>query len=160
SYAMNGWMMGWASAPYDPYWAERHPKRAAWMSLAGPGADFILAILAAILIHIGIWTGFFRYPDSVSINQVVQATSGGVAEGAAMFLSVMFSLTLIVGPFNLLPIPPLDGFGVMGLFLSEDSARRMQAVGHSMRAYSFIGIVIAWKVFDPLFYPLFGAFVK
>ena len=27
-YLMSGWMMGWASAPYDPHWAERHPKRA------------------------------------------------------------------------------------------------------------------------------------
>ena len=26
-----GWAMGWASAPYDPVWAERHPKRAALM---------------------------------------------------------------------------------------------------------------------------------
>jgi len=24
-----GWMLGWASAPYDPIWAGRHPKRAA-----------------------------------------------------------------------------------------------------------------------------------
>ena len=29
TYAMNGWMMGWASAPYDPLWASRHPKPSA-----------------------------------------------------------------------------------------------------------------------------------
>jgi hypothetical protein len=22
-----GWALGWASAPYDPVWAERHPRR-------------------------------------------------------------------------------------------------------------------------------------
>jgi hypothetical protein len=33
-----GWAMGWASAPYDPVWAERHPKRAALMAAAGPPA--------------------------------------------------------------------------------------------------------------------------
>ena len=38
SYAMAGWMIGWASTPYDRRWAERYPRRAAWMSLAGPGA--------------------------------------------------------------------------------------------------------------------------
>src|SRR5437763_130762 len=32
----NGWAMGWASAPYDPRWADRHPRRAAWMAAAGP----------------------------------------------------------------------------------------------------------------------------
>ena len=62
TYATGGWMMGWASAPFDPHWSERYPRRAAWMSLAGPGANFTLAILAGILIHIGIWTGFFRSP--------------------------------------------------------------------------------------------------
>jgi Zn-dependent protease len=30
-----GWTMGWASAPYDPVWAERHPRRAALMAAAG-----------------------------------------------------------------------------------------------------------------------------
>ena len=35
TYATGGWMMGWASAPYDPSWSERYPRRAAWMSLAG-----------------------------------------------------------------------------------------------------------------------------
>src|SRR5580692_4902334 len=64
SYFLGGWMMGWASAPYDPYWAQRHPHRAAWMSLAGPGANFTLAILAAVGIHAGIWMGVFHNPDS------------------------------------------------------------------------------------------------
>jgi hypothetical protein len=31
-----GWAMGWASAPYDPFWAARHPRRAALMAFAGP----------------------------------------------------------------------------------------------------------------------------
>lgn len=26
SFFAGGWMLGWASAPYDPYWAERYPK--------------------------------------------------------------------------------------------------------------------------------------
>src|SRR6188472_3904069 len=57
SYLTGGWMMGWASAPYDPYWAQRHPRRAAWMSLAGPAANFTLVVLAALLIHAGIGMG-------------------------------------------------------------------------------------------------------
>src|SRR5690349_10920884 len=32
SYFMGGWMMGWASAPYDPVWANRYPKRAGLMA--------------------------------------------------------------------------------------------------------------------------------
>ncbi len=33
-----GWPMGFASAPFDPAWADRYPRRAALMSLAGPAA--------------------------------------------------------------------------------------------------------------------------
>ena len=32
------WMMGWASAPYDPAWADRHPRRAACTGRAHAGA--------------------------------------------------------------------------------------------------------------------------
>jgi len=35
TFATRGWMMGWASAPYDPTWAHRYPRRAAVMALAG-----------------------------------------------------------------------------------------------------------------------------
>ena len=41
-------LIGWASAPYDPVWSRQHPKRAAWMSLAGPGANFSLCIVSAV----------------------------------------------------------------------------------------------------------------
>ena len=36
---VSGWPMGFASAPFDPIWALRHPKRAGWMALAGPAAN-------------------------------------------------------------------------------------------------------------------------
>ena len=63
SVLMGGGMIGWASAPYDPLWQQRHPRRAAWMSLAGPGANFALVALAALIIHIGLLTGIFRPPE-------------------------------------------------------------------------------------------------
>ncbi|HMC58621.1 MAG TPA: site-2 protease family protein [Candidatus Solibacter sp.] len=157
SYVMaNGhWMMGWASAPYDPLWSLRYPRRAAWMSLAGPGANYSLAILAAILIHVGMWTGFFVPPQSANFMHVVEATTTGLVSAAATFLSLLFSLNLLLGTFNLLPVPPLDGFSAIGLLLPESGARRFQELGHSMRGFTYIGLMIAWYVFDPIFSPLF-----
>jgi Zn-dependent protease len=156
SYIVGGWMMGWASAPYDPYWAQRHPRRAAWMSLAGPGANFALTILAAISIHVGIWLGAFLPPESADFTTIVDAVRPGAAQGAATILSVMFSLNLLLGVFNLLPVPPLDGFGAIGLLLEERTAQRFQEFGFQMRGFSMIGLVVAWKVFDPLFDPIFS----
>jgi Zn-dependent protease len=156
TYATSGWMMGWASAPYDPEWSMRHPHRAAWMSLAGPAANFVLAILAAILIHIGIAVGVFSQPDSAGFTHMVQAAAPGATAGAATFLSLLFSLNVLLGIFNLLPVPPLDGFGAVGLLMSEERARRFEGMARSMRGYSFIGLLIAWQVFGQLYDPLFG----
>src|SRR4026208_1476601 len=36
---ISGGPFGVASAPYDPRWAMRYPRRAAWMALAGPTAN-------------------------------------------------------------------------------------------------------------------------
>src|SRR5215472_11606299 len=78
SYVFGGWMMGWASAPYDPLWAQRHPRRAAWMSLAGPGANFALALVAALLIHAGLLIGIFDYPDSINFTHIVHGVTPGI----------------------------------------------------------------------------------
>ena len=160
SYVMGGWMMGWASAPYDPTWSERYPRRAAWMSLAGPGANFTLAVVAAIAIHIGLAVGAFQYPGSIGFTHVIEAAAPGVATGAAMFVSLLFSLNLLLGTFNLLPVPPLDGFGVVGVFLPEDAARALQRFAHSMGSFSMIGLLLAWKVFNPIFDPIFSLALK
>jgi len=156
SYVMGGWMMGWASAPYDPFWAQRHPRRAAWMSLAGPAANFTLAILAGILIRVGIFGGMLRLPESISFMQVVDPAGTGIVHGVATFLSLMFSLNLLLGVFNLLPVPPLDGFTGVGVLLPEQTAARFQQFGWSLRGFTYIGLLLAWQVFDPIFSPIFG----
>ena len=48
-----GWTMGWASAPYDAAWADRHPRRAALMALAGPLGNLLLAAVAFALLRAG-----------------------------------------------------------------------------------------------------------
>jgi Zn-dependent protease len=156
SYLIGGWMMGWASAPYNPDWARRHPRRAAWMSLAGPGANLSLTVLSGLLIHVGLWMGVFQYPDPATFTHLADSVNGGAWEGAATFLSVMFSLNLLLGIFNLLPVPPLDGFSAVGLLMSESAAGRFQEMGWRMRGFSMFGLLIAWKVFDPIFDPIFG----
>ena len=146
--------MGWASAPYDPFWQHRYPKRAGWMSLAGPAANFSLMLLAALLIHIGIWTGVFEAPDSVTFHSFVAAAQPGAWEGAAKLVSIFFSLNLMLGVFNLLPIPPLDGFSALALFVSEERAHKLEELRASMGAFSFMLLLGGWKLFDVIYDPL------
>lgn len=160
SFVAGGWMMGWASAPYDPDWSQRYPHRAAKMALAGPAANFLLATLAAIGIHAGIWTGIFHVPESVNFSRMVDPSTSGLGEAAAQLLSLMFSLNVLLGVFNLLPIPPLDGFSAAGLLMTEAKARRFEELGHSMRGFSYLGVLIGWRIFDLLYGPLFSVSLR
>ena len=155
SYVWAGWMMGWASAPYDPHWADRHPKRAAWMALAGPASNLLVAIVAGIAIRVGLAQGMFvPPPESFSFEQLILATGGGVFDSLAALLSVLFSLNLLLCAFNLLPLPPLDGSGALPLILPEETARRYQEIMRDPM-WSLVGLLLAWNFFGELFAPVY-----
>jgi Zn-dependent protease len=146
-------LIGWASAPYDPLWSQQHPKRAAWMSLAGPATNFSIAIIAAILMRVGLLTGAFT-PGPPSTSHIVGASVPGVTEGIATILSVFFSLNILLGCFNLLPFPPLDGYGVLGLFTSEAGALKLQQWRVQFRSFAIIGLLLGWRLIDSVYYPM------
>jgi Zn-dependent protease len=155
SFLLGGWMMGWASAPYDPYWARRHPRRSGWMALAGPVANFILAVVAGIVIQVGLRTGTFLLPGSLGMARLVEA-DGGIASGFATFFSILFSLNLLLGSFNLIPFPPLDGFSVLNIVLPEGSALKLMDLRDSLGPYMMLGMLVAWQVFDYVYAPIFS----
>lgn len=153
--ALGTGLIGWASAPYNPQWSQQHPKRAAWMSLAGPAANFSLAAIAAVLMRIGLAAGWFAplYPSPAHI--VGSVGQAGATDGIATVLSLMFSLNVLLGFFNLIPFPPLDGYGVLGLFTTERGALRLQEWRMKMGALGFLGLIIAWQFFDRAYPQLF-----
>lgn len=153
SFFMGGWMIGWASAPYDPIWAMRFPKRSALMSLAGPLSNLVIVVISVIFIRLGIMCDVFYEPDLVNFSRITEAANPGIFEGVAKILSILFSLNLILCFFNLLPLPPLDGSGVIPMFLSEDMARKYMDIIHN-QVFSFLGLMLAWKVFDYVFDPI------
>jgi Zn-dependent protease len=155
SYALGGWMIGWASAPYDPLWRERHPRRAAWMAIAGPAANFLLMLLAVLLIRLLMIAGVLAPAKLIRFDHVVGAASPGFAEGVAFFLSILFSLNLLLALFNLLPLPPLDGHAAVGLVLPEGAARRFAALTRNP-TLAIVGLILCWKVFPYIFSPIFG----
>jgi len=154
TYFANGFMLGWASAPYDPRWQRSYPRRAAAMALAGPGANFTLVILAIVAVRIGIAMGAFSSPETVTFAHMVSATGPGFGEGLAQFLSVLFSLNLMLGAFNLLPLPPLDGATAIGLLFTERFALRVAEFSHNPM-FSLVGILVAWQVFGKIAGPIF-----
>jgi Zn-dependent protease len=157
SYFVAHWMIGWASAPYDPLWQQRYPRRAAWMALAGPAANFTLMILAGIAIRVGISLGYFSMPESANFTRVTQAAVPGLsgfAGFAATFLSILFLLNLLLGTFNLLPVPPLDGNTGVTLFMGEGTALRFLNWSRT-QGFGMLGLVIAWYAYDKIFGSIF-----
>lgn len=154
SYSLGGWMIGWASAPYDPAWRYRHPRRAAWMALAGPAANLILVVTAALAIRLLILAQVLARPERVGFAHIVDAASRGAGEGVAFFLSVLFSLNLLLCLFNLLPVPPLDGSSAIGLVLGENAARRFAILTHNP-TLALVGLLVCWRVFPYIFRPVF-----
>jgi Zn-dependent protease len=136
-------MMGWASAPYDPLWERRHPRRSGWMALAGPAANFLLMLIAVGGLQLGAVEGWF-HPDPIT----------GHRDFAATTLLIFFSLNLLLGTFNLLPVSPLDGSTVILLFMSEKSAQRYLdwLRGNSLAmAGLLVGILVFRYIYGPIY---------
>ncbi len=153
SFAFSGYMIGWASTPYDPRWAAAHPRRAGWMSLAGPAANLILVLAAGTAIRFGMMVDVFYAPGTILFTQVVDANPNEIWGSVATLLSVTFTLNLLLLVFNLIPLPPLDGSGVLALVVKEDTARRLQEF-MSNPQFSMFGIVAAWFLIGRIFSPV------
>lgn len=143
SYVFMGATFGWASAPYDPLWERRHPRRAALMALAGPTANFSLMFLAVIALHVGARAGWFHVDPFT-----------GKSDFASTTLFIFFSLNLLLGTFNLLPVTPLDGSTVILLFMGERAAQRYL---DWLRGNSFAmaGLVLAMLLFYYVYNPFY-----
>ncbi len=150
-----GWPMGFASAPYDPRWARRHPHRAAWMALAGPAANLALLVAAAVAMRAGLVAGGLVLPEHIGFASVVGAAAPGVWAVVAKLLSVFFSMNLVLLLLNLIPFPPLDGSAAVQLLMRPETALRYQ---DALRrpGLGWVGILAAWFVFPQLFHPAFA----
>ncbi|HEY6080422.1 MAG TPA: site-2 protease family protein [Polyangiaceae bacterium] len=145
-----GYPLGFASVPYDPEWGQRHPLRQALMSLSGPLANFALAItaigilralMAAGIFHLdggGVQMGFVVLNDGVAANSPLAAL--------AFVLSYLFTLNLILGIFNLVPLPPLDGSGVAE-GLSPRMLGSFYARLRDIPAHELLGWIVASQLF-------------
>ena len=161
SFFFMGWMMGWASTPYDPSWAQRYPRRQALMSAAGPMANLLIAFLSFMALSSLLSSGVLVPPeqDSLSFSNLAMPPAGHATESMwypiAAALSVALSLNLLLFTFNLVPLPPLDGSGVLrGLFPVTIGALLDKLSSSPMM--SLLGLLLAWQVFPPIFRPIFG----
>lgn len=98
----NNPLLGWAKpVPFNPAYF-RDPRRGIMLvGAAGPAANFATALLCAAILHL----------------------TAPLPHLAAVFLFLFCATNVILGIFNLIPIPPLDGSRVVLGLLPDDLAR-------------------------------------
>lgn len=95
--------------PVDPFNLRDGRRDMALVSLSGPLTNFLIAAVFALILKFA-----------------------GPLFDQSLLLPIMFlvvKLNLLLGIFNLLPIPPLDGSKVFSLLLPEDTARSYLSIG-------------------------------
>lgn len=150
------WPLGWASVPYDGRWAARHPRKMAWMTLFGPLSNFMLAIVGIILAKVLLGAGVLTVPEQARFDLFLLPADGNAVSplGAAAYgLSTLIFMNVTLGIFNMLPIPPLDGSGVLEGFFP----RQVGPLFDKVRETPVIGLVLfllvfnfAWKLIEPV----------
>lgn len=131
-------LFGWARpVPIDPRRFRKYRSGLFWVSLAGPGMNFLLAnISAALFCCIQLW----MKPDTYLFEPLTRMAG------------VSVTLNYALGIFNLIPLPPLDGSKMVQSFLSYSATQKYE----SLSRYSFF-ILIALMftgAFSILRYPI------
>jgi Zn-dependent protease len=111
-----GLLFGWAKpTPVNPL-NLRHGRRGhALVAFAGPGSNLVMAALVAIPIRV--------VEANLDWWLTVQRTA--LLELAWNVLWLLLLLNIVLFIFNLLPIPPLDGWSVVGGIVPAQMAYRM-----------------------------------
>lgn len=131
-------VFGWAKpVPVNPYNFKDPRKGILLTSLAGPAANFLMAGIFAAIFK----TGLFA-PHSIGW----------------IFLLYGVMISLVLGVFNLVPVPPLDGAGIVMALLPP----RLAVKYNRIRRYGFLVIValLYLGLFDRVIIPIVGAVFK
>jgi len=132
---------GWAKpVPVNPF-NLKHPRRDnLWISLAGPAANLtaaaaaMISLLALKALSPGI-TGFLR---TFLIQKEGFSRGFFPLEGLALILFYGVLINTYLAVFNLIPVPPLDGSGILAGLLSERAAQRYER----LRPFGFIIVIM------------------
>lgn len=121
---------GWGKPViFDPYNLKDPRRDAAWISIAGPSSNFIMAVILALLLKLFI------------ILQLNFLTIIG-----SLIFVPMIKMNVMLGVFNLLPIHPMDGFKIVEGILPEEKVREWQG----LQKYGMIFLIL-------LIFPIAGS---
>jgi len=154
-------MFGWAKpVPFNPMKLRQHPRDQVMLAIAGPLSNFTLAYLCFTLYLItGVGFNHF-FPDARIDMQL--GLSSPVAFPHVPYEAFWFVLfkvlnfgiliNVVLGVFNLIPFPPLDGSWILKALLPK----KLVGVFSKLQIYGFILLIIALRfgLLEIFFYPV------
>jgi Zn-dependent protease len=158
TYVQVGWMMGWASVPYDADWGRRSRLGKTIMSAAGPLANFLLCAAAWVTLRTMFNYHVIQIAPTLTMDHLFEPVHYGSRSPLAALcyaLQILVDLNLILGLFNLMPVPPLDGAAIL-----EGLAPRLTPVFDKLRESVLLGwvaLIVCWQLFDYLASPVRAA---
>jgi len=147
-------MIGWAKpTPVDPRNFKNPVRDDILTSVAGPASNFLVVIVAVVLLGLLALTS----PSAHYVVQTLARSSGNLALDAgwitplALMLYQLMVINILLGIFNLIPIPPLDGSHVLRHFLSGGVLNLYDRVGmFGLMLLLFFGGRYLWALISPV----------
>lgn len=137
---------GWATTPVNPNNLRGNPRTSyAIVAASGPIANLLMAILWAIPIRLGLVA--FSFASS-------EATFALPSAFQICYIGVQINLLLFA--FNLMPIPPLDGFTILLGILPPEMAYQLTP----LRQYGTLIILVVIFILPRIGLDVLGWFVS
>lgn len=138
-------LIGWGiPTPVNPRKWTKYKQANVMVSIAGIGANIIIATLAFIVFKTLLETG--------AIN--AENATVGLIKPLVILFQYMIMLNVSLAVFNLLPFPPLDGSKVLSTFLPES----FQPVFAMLEQYGFLilMLLVYWGLIGMIIRPVFA----
>jgi Zn-dependent protease len=147
-------VIGWAKpTPVDPRNFKRPVLDDILTSVVGPISNFLLAVAALILLAIVSLTsptGHRLVADNALYNAGVLVRPDSPLAPLVLLLYETMWINIVLGVFNLIPVPPLDGSHVLRHFLSDSVRRAYDAVGiFGLLALVYLGGNLLTRLISP-----------
>ncbi|MBV9481583.1 MAG: site-2 protease family protein [Acidobacteria bacterium] len=149
--------IGWAKpTPVDPRNFRNHVLDDVLTSIAGPITNFLVASAAVLLLITIALTSNLGHQIVRSLPLayrlgMVGMGSDSVLVPVCLLLYQAMMINVVLGVFNLIPVPPLDGSHVLRHFLSDSLRRVYDTIGvFGLIALVFLGGGLLARLFSPV----------